>query len=272
MQFLVRGLRIRYPVQQRWAVNGVDLEIVPGQVTWLTGALGSGTSTLLLALAGLIPRLTGGEREGSVVAADLDVSTLSPLSHGIGYLGPSPELQISGIAKTVRDEVAVGPMNLGRSREQILHATDDALRRLGIEHLAGRDPGALSGGETQRVLIASLFAAAPRALLLDEPFSALDRASSALVQDLLRQVASEGATVVIACDDADAMLEIADRLIVLRDGQVALDGQPRELLAGDAILALGAGTTDAATLAQRSGYAAPRPVTRAELLARISHD
>jgi len=269
MQFTVRGIRIRYPVQERWAIDGIDLDIAPGQVTWLTGRLGSGTSTLLLALAGLAPRLTGGERHGTVTANDIDVSTLSPLSHGIGYLGPSPALQISGIAKTVRDEIAVGPMNLGRSREEILRATTDAMLRLGVDHLADRDPGVLSGGETQRMLIASLLATTPLAWLLDEPFSALDHASGRLVQNLLRELARAGATVVVACDDADMMLDVADRLIVLRDGQIALDGTPRDLLAGDAVLTAGAGTTDAATLAEAAGIASPRPVTRAELLARI---
>ena len=139
MRLIARNLRVRYPVQTHWAVDDVDLDVAPGQVTWLTGALGSGTSTLLLALVGLAPRLTGGEREGSVTADDLDVSTLSPLSHGIAYLGPSPALQISGIAKTVRDEVAVGPMNLGRSREASLAATQHAMARLRIDHLADRN-------------------------------------------------------------------------------------------------------------------------------------
>ena len=76
---------------------------------------------------------------------------------------------------------------------------------------------------------------------------------------------------VVTCDDADCMIDIADRLIVLRHGHIALDGIPRDLLAGDAILAAGAGTTDAATLAWQAGIAAPRPVTRAELLGRLGN-
>ncbi len=270
MRFATRGLHVRYPVQEQWAVHDVSVEMVPGQVTWLTGALGSGTSTLLLALAGLAPRLTGGSRTGTVTADDVDVATISPLSHGIAYLGPSPALQISGISKSVHDEIAVGPMNLGMPREACLQATQGALHRLGVEHLADRAPNALSGGETQRVLIAALLATAPIAWLLDEPFSALDRASTVRVQRLLRELAGDGGTVVVACDDANIMLDVADRLLVMHRGRIALDGNPRELLAGDAMHALGAGSTDAAELARDAGVTAPRPVDRAALLELVA--
>lgn len=274
MRFVTRNLRIRYPAQEHWAINQVNIEVRPGQITWLSGALGSGASTLLLGLAGLTPRITGGERDGTVVADDSDTATLEPLKAGIAYLGAIPALQISGIAKTVRDEVAVGPMNLGQSCDQIVTVVADAMHRLRITHLADRAPGVLSGGETQRVLLAALYATAPRAWLLDEPFSALDRVSALQVQCLLRELANAGATIVVACDDADAMLETADRLIVLQAGRVVLDGEPRLLLASDAIIASGAGTTDAASLAWEAGLPAPRPLTRTDLLQQVAsmHD
>ena len=135
-----QALRIRYPAQSHWALDGVTLDVAPGAITWLTGALGSGTSTLLLAMAGLAPRLTGGERTGTVLLDGRDVATLAPLPHGIAYLGPTPALQLSGIAATVRDEIAVGPMNLGWPVEQIRTAADDAMLRLGVGHLAERAP------------------------------------------------------------------------------------------------------------------------------------
>jgi energy-coupling factor transporter ATP-binding protein EcfA2 len=269
MRFVTSGLRVRYPVQHGWAVDGVDLEIEPGLVTWLTGALGSGTSTLLLALSGLAPRLTGGERAGSVTADGADPAAYSPLQHGIGYLGAAPALQLSGVTRTVHDELAVGPMNLGWSRPASLQAVAEASTRLRVDHLAERSPGTLSGGETQRVLLASLLAISPRAWLLDEPFSALDHASQRHVGQLLIEQARAGATVVVACDDADTMLDVADRLIVMQRGRVVLDGTPSELLAGDAIIAAGAGSTDAAALARSAGMPEPRPVSRDALIDRI---
>jgi len=266
MRFATRALRVRYPGQPRWALDGDDVEIEPGRITWLSGALGSGTSTLLLALAGLARRLTGGERTGSVQAGDQDPAETEPARAGIAYLGPSPSLQLSGIARTVRDEIAVGPMNQGKTRDQIAAATADAIRRLELGNLAGRAPGALSGGETQRVLLGALLAASPRAWLLDEPFSALDRASATQVRGLLRELARDGTTVIVACDDADMMLDIADRLIVMRHGRIELDGDPHQLLAGEQVVAAGAGTTDAASLAREAGFAVPRPLYREELL------
>lgn len=263
----VRSLCIRYPAQSHWAVDGVTLEVASGAVTWLTGALGSGTSTLLLAMAGLAPRLTGGERSGEVLLDGRDVATLSPLPSGIAYLGPTPALQLSGIAATVRDEVAIGPMNLGWPVERIRAAADDAMQRLGVEHLADRAPRALSGGEQQRVLLAALAATAPTLWLLDEPFSALDTAGRTRVQQWLRDLAAQEATVVIACDEADIMVDIADRLLVLQHGTLALDGAPTALLGGDAILATGAATTEAATLAAAAMMPTPRPLQPASLLA-----
>jgi|CXWL01.1.fsa_nt_gi energy-coupling factor transport system ATP-binding protein len=263
----VETLRFRYPAQAHWALDGVTLDLAPGMVTWLAGALGSGTSTLLLALAGLAPRLTGGERSGAVLLDGRDASTLAPLPSGIAYLGPTPALQLSGIAATVRDEVAIGPMNLGWPVARIRAAADEAMQRLDVAHLADRAPRALSGGEQQRVLLAALAVTAPTLWLLDEPFSALDTAGRSRVQGWLRELAAGGATVVIACDEADTMADVADRVVVLQRGIVALDGAPGMLLAGDTLPATGAATTDAATLAAAAGMPAPRPLHAAALLA-----
>ena len=264
-----RRLQFRYPAQDRWAIDGVDLEISSGQITWLTGALGSGTSTALLTFAGLAPRLTGGDRQGELRLNDHDPATLRPLEAGIAFLGPSPALQLSGITQSVHDEIAVGPMNLGWPPERISAAVSDALARLQIDHLADRAPGELSGGETQRVLLAAMLAVAPRVWLLDEPFSALDHHGRILAAELLGQVAREGAMVVIACDDADVMAGIAERIVAFVDGRIALDGLPRELLAGEALLQTGAGTTDAATLAATAGWPSPRPLDTTALMSLV---
>ncbi len=263
-------LRFRYPAQTGFALDGISLTVEAGEVTWLTGALGSGTSTLLLALAGLAPRITGGERSGEVRCLGEDPSDVTPLQHGVAYLGPTPALQLSGIARTVWDEVAVGPMNLCWTLERLRDATDTALARLNVSHLAERRPEQLSGGEQQRVLLAALAATAPRVWLLDEPFAALDHASRLSVAAWIQSLAQDGATVVIASDDADVMAPIADRVVVLDHGVVAVDGNPTTLLAGDAFITAGASTTDAATLAGAAGMPVPRPITTADLLAKTA--
>lgn len=262
-------LRLRYPAQPTWAVDDVTLAIHSHQITWLTGALGAGTSTLLLTLAGLAPRLTGGERSGMVRLRDDDPATLAPLPSGIAYLGPTPALQLSGIGRTVRDEIAIGPMNLGWPIERVRAAVQDVLERMEIVHLADRAPRQLSGGEQQRVLLAALAVTRPRLWLLDEPFSALDATGRAHIGQWLRELADAGAVVVVACDEADTMRSLADRLIVMDHGRIALDGAPDAVLAGEALGATGAATTDAATLAALANMAAPRPLDTETLLARV---
>ena len=261
-------LRLRYPAQDHWALDGISTALGPG-VTWLTGPLGAGTSTLLGALAGLLPRLAGGDGAGRVHLDDDDVAAASPLDLGIGWLGPAPALQLSGVAGTVRDEIGVGPMNLGWPRERILAAVDAAMARTDVLHLADRAPGALSGGETQRVLLAALLATEPRVLLLDEPCAALDHAARTRIADLLVTLGREGRIVVLTCDDADLMASRADRALVLQAGRIVADLPPATLLA-DAAPSLGVGSTDAASLAQMAGWAAPRPLTTAALLDRLT--
>jgi energy-coupling factor transport system ATP-binding protein len=263
-----RDLRLRYPAQSTWAIDGVTLDIAPGEITWLTGALASGTSTLLMALAGLAPRLTGGEREGDVLLDGLDPATLAPLRHGIAYLGPTPALQLSGIGRTVRDEIAIGPMNLGWPAVEIAAAVDAILAQLALGPLADRSPRTLSGGELQRVLLAALAVTRPRCWLLDEPFSALDAPARVQVSSWLRQLAGPECVIVVACDEADTMRGLADRIVVLRHGTVALDGSPDAILADSRLRATGAATTDAAILAEEAGIAPPYPLDTATLMQR----
>ncbi len=265
-----RGLTFRYPARETAALHGLDLDIAPGQLTWFTGALGSGCSTLLITLAGLAPRLTGGERSGTLTVDGADPAAAHPLAAGIAWLGPSPQLQLSGIAATVRGELAVGPMNLGWPRDRIIAAVDAALADLDLGPLADRPPNALSGGETQRVLLAALAATGPRVWLLDEPFSALDFRSRTAVARWLRRVAEDGAAVLVASDDADTMGMMAHRMVILEHGRVACDGDPATLLADDAPIRAGAGTTDAAELARRAAMPPPRPITVASLVKAVA--
>ena len=266
----LQNVTFRYPAHDRDAITDISLEFRPGEVAWLTGALGSGTSTTLLVAAGLAPRLTGGSFSGSVALDKRDPALASPLAQGIAYLGASPVLQLSGIARTVRDEIAIGPMNVGWPRERIVEAVDEAIDRFDISHLAPRAPLQLSGGETQRVMLAALSATRPHTWQLDEPFAALDHLARAAMAELLASLAQQGETIVVTSDDADLMLGLATRLIVFEGGRVALDGSPAALLAGDEIGRTGAGTTGAATMARQAGIAAPRPVTTRELVATIA--
>jgi energy-coupling factor transporter ATP-binding protein EcfA2 len=254
----------------------LSLEVRAGEITWLFGPLGAGCTTVLLVAAGLAPRHTGGSMEGTVSVLGHDPqSTETVLAGQIGFVTATPELQLSGIASTVWEEVAFTPANLGWPIERIRPAVDRALEELGVAHLASRKPGTLSGGELQRVVIASMSVLTPEVWLLDEPASALDASGRALAYELFRTQAGNGATILLASEDVEALALVADRLVVLRDGYPAMDGPPQRILAGDAIWDAGPGSTAVAELARAAGrmvesshFAAPYPLTVEEGLAR----
>ncbi len=270
-------VRFRHPGGTRDALADVSLELRGGEVTWLLGAPGAGTSTLLRVAAGLAPVFTGGSLEGSVTLDGTPVHDgRRPCAGGrIALLGEEPELEESGLTGTTLAEVGFAPANHGWPRERILAAAAAALARTGAGHLAARDPRTLSAGELQRVLLAATLVLEPAAWLLDEPGAPLDAAGRAALRGLLRAEAGRGAVVVVASEDADLLLGVADRLVLLREGAVVADGAPPALLAGDAPWEAGAGSTAVAEVARLAArlsddprLGAPRPLTVGEAAAR----
>lgn len=254
------GVTFTYPGTADPALRDLSFGFRRGEVTWLFGPLGAGSSTLLLLAGGFAPFLTGGERRGSVRALDLDpgdATSRVALAGRTAYVSAQPHLQLSGLAETVFEEVAFAPANLGWTRERIAAAVPHALARVNAGHLASRAPSELSGGELQRVVIAAMLVLKPEIWLLDEPASALDPAARAAAYALFREESRRGATVVIATEDADGALEVADRIVVLDRGRVAFDGVPAEVLASDACWLLGAGSTSVGDLWRAAMEQAP---------------
>lgn len=271
-------VRFRHATSVSDALAGITLAVEASKVTWLYGAAGSGCSTLLLVVAGLAPRFTGGTLAGRirVLGADPQKSAgRSELRARIGFVSASPALQLSGVGSNVWEEVAFAPANLGWSIERIRSAVGGALARLGIGHLADRHPARLSGGELQRVIIASLLVLEPAVWLLDEPAAPLDSAGMALLARLLREEAGRGAAVIVAMEDAEVMLEVADRIIVLDQGAVVMSGEPGDMLAREEIWTRGPGSTPIAALGRTAGQlvadprlAPPYPLTVQAAVAR----
>jgi len=267
----LQGVGFTYPGAPAPALSDCSFAAEAGQVTWLTGALGAGTSTALLVAAGLAPRHTGGDRTGVVRTLDEDPAlpaSRAALGGRVALVLSAPAAQLSGIAETVAQEVAFAPANLGWPRAQIRSRVADAMDALQIAHLADRDPGTLSGGEMQRAVIAAMLVLEPELWLLDEPTSALDAAGRTLMHGMMRREATRGAAVVIASEDADGLLTEADQLIVFAHGRPALGGPPREILAGERVWGAGAASTAIAGLARAAGSVAPYPLTVDEGVAR----
>ena len=161
------------------------------------------------------------------------------LAGRIGIAFASPATQLSGVAATVYEEVAFGPMNLGVPRDELIARTDEALAALRIEPLADRDPARLSGGQQQLVAIAGLLALQPGTLVLDEPTAQLDPAGRRLVADALARLAASGASILIAEQKTDLLAGICHRVVVVAEGAVALEGPAAEVLADPRLVELG---------------------------------
>ena len=207
-----------------------------GEILGVAGRTGAGKSTLALAAAGFIPRVVKAKLDGSVTADGLAVSTAdsAAVAGRVGIVFSTPANQLSASKLTVREELAFGLENLGVPREDMDPRIDDVLRRLGIAHLADREPFALSGGEQQRVAIASIVAMGTSTLVLDEPAAQLDPAGRRTVADLLRNLASDGTTILCA-EQESAVLAAGDRCLVLDAGATVAIAPPAVAL-GSAVL------------------------------------
>ncbi|MEO5634439.1 ATP-binding cassette domain-containing protein [Gaiella sp.] len=201
-------------------MRDVSLEIEAGEIVALLGPSGSGKSTLLRALAGLVPHFHGGTFSGSVIVAGLDTRTHGPaaLAGTVASVFQDPEDQI--VMTRVENEVAFGLENLGVPPEEIWPRTHAALAEVGGGQLAERRTVELSGGELQRVCLASAFALEPRLLLLDEPTSQLDAEGA---DAFLSHVEQTQCAVVLSEQRVDRALAIADRVIMMEEGRVVLD-------------------------------------------------
>jgi energy-coupling factor transporter ATP-binding protein EcfA2 len=275
--FTSANLSFRYGETQPAVLDDLTFSLDAGSVAWLTGAPGAGTSTLLLLATGLAPLHTGGAVSGSMALLGEDPQSpegRSRLAGRVAYVSADPASQLSGIADSVLREVAFAPANLGRPRDQILAAAHDAMERLEIAHLADRVPASLSGGEQQRVAIASMLALRPEAWLLDEPGSALDARGRETLAGILSREAERGALVVVASEDADWMAGWAGRLLIMKAGRLVRDDAPSVLLADPALADTGAGSTAIAAFARALAERDPRfaaatlPVTVPEALER----
>ncbi|KNY05314.1 sugar ABC transporter ATPase [Microbacterium sp. GCS4] len=227
-----QGLRAHVVVPREHFVVDVALQVAAGETVAIMGPSGAGKSTVMQALAGIVG-MTAGEIEidGRVVdrIAAPRVRT-EPARRGIVLLGQNPRLFPH---LTVRENVAFGPRAGGVAAAIARSNADEWLDRVGLPGAGGRMPHELSGGEGQRVAVARALAAAPRAVLLDEPLVALDPDTAGEIRRMLREQL-QGTTTVAVTHDAGDAVALAERLIVVERGRVRQHGQVREVLAAPA--------------------------------------
>jgi energy-coupling factor transporter ATP-binding protein EcfA2 len=246
-----------YPAVERDAISDVSLVIEPGEFCVVAGLSGSGKSTLLRAAAGLVPHFHGGRFAGTVTVGGLDTREHGPAAVGevAGTVLQDPETQV--IMTTVRAELSLALENRGHGGAFVARAVEETSLSLGIAHLLDRPTAELSGGELQRVALASALVCRPSLVLLDEPTSQLDPVAGDELIWQLRRLNQEADTAVLLIEHRlERCLAAADRVIALSRGRVECDRDPRGFLEWAAESAPGLATPGARMFA-RAGLRPP---------------
>lgn len=244
-----RNLTYTYPGGTKPSISDVSIKIEKGEFTLITGPSGCGKTTLCRCFNGLIPHFYQGELKGEITVAGLDVlkNPIYEMARHVGLVFQNPENQL--FALSVEKDVAFGLENLGMPREEMRKRVDWALNLTGIYDLRERAPHELSGGQQQRVAIASILAMQPEVMVLDEPTSFLDPLSAKKIFEVIYELNKKlGITVVLVEHRLDLTAKYADHIIVMNDGKVVLDGEPREILSSEEARLIGIGIPKATRL------------------------
>ena len=243
------------------ALEDVSLTIEDGELIGLLGHTGSGKTTLVQHLNGLLKPTSGKGVVDGLDITEKDVSLLE-VRRRVGLVFQYPEYQL--FEETVAKDVAFGPKNLGLSEQEVDQRVRFALREVGLayDEIAQRSPFELSGGQMRRVAIAGVLAMRPGTLILDEPTAGLDPAGRRSILGMIRELhAAGGLTVVMVSHNMDDISSLATRLVVMSRGRMVLTGTPREVFQHRELLSsIGLGIPQAAELTQQliaEGYPLP---------------
>ena len=231
-----------------WALRNVSLTVRRGEFLGLAGHTGSGKSTLVQHLNGLIR-----PQEGSVYALGLDLANkkdAAAVKAKVGVVFQYPERQL--FAETVAQDVAFGPHNLGLSQAEVARRVASSLARVGLDLAAVGDksPFELSGGQQRRVAFAGVLAMEPEVLVLDEPMAGLDPAARSDFLELIDRLHHGGLTVVMVSHSMDDLANCCDRIVVMNEGSVFAEGTPAQVFAhADELKSIGLGVPAAQRMA-----------------------
>jgi len=245
----IKGLTYTYPGASKQSLRDVNLTVEKGEFAILTGPSGCGKTTLCRCFNGLIPHFYSGELKGSIQVAELNVGehTIGEMAKHVGLVFQNPENQL--FALSVEKDVAFGLENLGMPREQMRERVNWALKMTGIEDLRERAPHELSGGQQQRAAIASVLAMQPEIIVFDEPTSFLDPLGAQKIFEVISHLNKRlGITVILVEHRLDLAAKYANHVIIMDEGRIALDGEPRDIFNSEQAWLLGVGIPKAVRL------------------------
>ena len=226
----IKDLKLQYPDTDVPALNGVTLSVEKGEFVGILGAHGAGKTSLCLSINGIVPNMINADMYGSIeVAGEVPPNIpVRELATKVGSVFDNPEFQMSQLS--VLEEVAMGLQNLGVDKETIMANISGALEMVGLKGFEDRSPFEISGGQQQRLAMASALSMKPEILVLDEPTSNLDPIGKEEVFTVTRKInQEEGLTVIIAEHEVEVIAEFADKVVLLEEGVITKIGTPSEV-------------------------------------------
>ena len=225
-EIIVENLRYRYPHAKKLALDGLNFSVGKGEFIGIIGENGAGKSTLSQAIMGLVPQFYKGAYGGKVIVDGIEAGK-TPVSQLCGHVGlvfQNPFNQLSGAKDNVYEEIAFGMQNLGIPVEEMKARVEDVLKLLDIWQYRDRNPFDLSGGQMQRVAIASVLVMRPDVMILDEPTSQLDPEGSDEVFRAVETLTNSGITILMIEQKIEKLAAYCDRILLLHGGkQIAFD-------------------------------------------------
>lgn len=229
----IENLKYRYPDTEKLALDGISCEIHAGEFIGVIGRNGAGKSTFCQALIGLVPNFYRGAYGGKVLIDDLEVRNveIDELCQKVGLVFQNPFNQVTGAKLTVYEELAFGLENLGIEREEMKKRIEESMELLDIVQYKNSDraPFDLSGGQMQRMAIASIIAMKPEVIILDEPTSQLDPQGSEEVFRAVDKLSKTGITIIMVEHKIEKLAAYSDRIMLLDEGKLVDFASPREI-------------------------------------------
>nr|WP_300183426.1 ATP-binding cassette domain-containing protein [uncultured Agathobaculum sp.] len=266
----ITNLKYRYPYTDRLALNNITCTIEPGEFIGVIGKNGAGKSTFSQALTGLVPNFYRGAYGGSVKVDGVDVRDIAvdDLCQRVGLVFQNPFNQVTGSKLTVYEEIAFGLENIGVPRAEMHKRIRDAMELLDIGRFVDRNPFDLSGGQMQRMAIASIIAMNPQIIILDEPTSQLDPQGSEEVFRAVQNLSKNGITIIMIEHKMEKIAAYSDRVLFLDNGEMVAFDTPQAIFSRDDLLDHGIQAPAFARIGKGLGLTCPStqyyPVTLAE--------
>ena len=251
--FKLKDVSYKYPLEDREILKNINLDIKKGEFWAVIGKNGSGKTTLCNVLRRFVPDFYKGELKGKITLESKELKDYSAkeIVQKVGFVFQNPFTQISGVKETVFEEIAFGLENLALDAEYIRKRVEETLKLLRIEELRDKNPYELSGGQGQKVALASIIAMDPEIMVIDEPTSQLDPKGTEEIFEIIDILKKEGKTIILVEHKLELIAEYAEKVMVLDEGEIILSGNTEDVLKNKILIEKEIGIPQYAALAYR---------------------